>query len=45
MIAASVAQTVMQLVFDRWAAADGDGDLDTLLRDYFALIGGIIQPS
>src|SRR2546430_10869165 len=36
-IAASVAQTVLQLVYDRWAATDGRIDLARSLRDHFAL--------
>jgi len=44
-IAASVAQTVMQLAFDRWAEVDGRADLSALLRDHFALVGHVMQPA
>jgi AcrR family transcriptional regulator len=44
-IAASVAQTVLQLVYDRWAADDGRIDLARSLREHFALIDRISQPS
>jgi AcrR family transcriptional regulator len=44
-IAASVAQTVLQLVYDRWAAADGTIDLATSLLDHFALIDHVGEPS
>jgi AcrR family transcriptional regulator len=44
-IAASVAQTVLQLVYDRWAAADAKVDLAASLREHFALIDRISQPA
>jgi AcrR family transcriptional regulator len=44
-IAASIAQTVLQLVYDRWAAADGRIDLATSLLDHFALIDHVGEAS
>jgi hypothetical protein len=36
---------VLQLVYDRWAAADGTIDLATSLLDHFALIDHVGEPS
>lgn len=44
-LAASIAQTVMQLAFDQWAAADGREDVAEILRSHFALVRNVLPPS
>jgi AcrR family transcriptional regulator len=43
-LAAAIAQAVMHLAFDRWAAADGRTDVRDELRTFFALAVTAVSP-
>jgi AcrR family transcriptional regulator len=43
-LVAALAQSVIHLAFDTWAAADGDADLEALLHHYFDLAQRIVTP-
>jgi AcrR family transcriptional regulator len=43
-LVAALAQAVIHLAFDQWAAADGYGDLDVILRRHFELADQIVTP-
>jgi AcrR family transcriptional regulator len=43
-MSAAIAQTVMHLAFDRWAAAGGRPDLVATLRDLFDRVPAVLKP-
>jgi AcrR family transcriptional regulator len=43
-LAAALAESVIHLVFDKWAATDGRGDLEVLLVQQFELVDEILTP-
>jgi AcrR family transcriptional regulator len=43
-LVAALAQAIIHLAFDRWAEADGKGDLDLILQRHFDLADRIVTP-
>ncbi len=43
-LVAALAESVIHLVFDKWAATDGKGDLEALLIEQFELVDEILTP-
>jgi AcrR family transcriptional regulator len=43
-LAAALAESVIHLVFDKWAAMDGKGDLEALLVEQFELVDELLAP-
>jgi len=43
-LVAALAESVIHLAFDKWAATDGKGDLETILIGQFELVDDILAP-
>jgi AcrR family transcriptional regulator len=43
-LVAALAESVIHLAFDKWAATDGKGDLEALLIEQFKLVDDILAP-
>jgi AcrR family transcriptional regulator len=44
-LVAALAESVIHLAFDKWAATDGKGDLEALLVGQFELVDDILAPA